>query len=108
MKNEIVISITASQGEVYGLTETGKLVFFDKSAGMFVLKCPSDILTMDKANVLKKIEPNIVQDSRHQGRYRTPATQPIEAPSRIKTMLTPVNISIGLIGLALLLYWFVR
>lgn len=107
MNNEKVTFITATDTEVFGLTETGKFVYFDKQAASFVLKSNGAVLSMDKANILKKIE-QVPGDYTHRGRYREPVVNsPKQAPSRIETMLTPVNISISLIGLGLLLWWFV-
>ena len=55
MKNERIVQITATQNDVYGLTETGKLVRLDANIGQFVLRAPEDILDMDRANILKGI-----------------------------------------------------
>jgi len=108
MTNEKVIGITSCGDSIFCITETGKLVQFDKSIGQFVMRGSSDILDADKANILKK--PSEVIDYKHQGRYRNhePEALPVKSQSRISSMITPVNIAIGLLGLLVLMYFFIK
>lgn len=51
---EKVIQISCTNDTVYGITIEGHLVFFDKEANSWVIRCYGDILSVDRANVLKK------------------------------------------------------
>jgi hypothetical protein len=106
MSNEKVVSIASCGSEIFGISETGRLVQYDKTIGKFVVRAASDILDHDTATVLKM--PGVVTDNKHQGRYRIAEPVQIAAPSRIKTMLEPVNVAIGLVGLIILMYFFIR
>jgi hypothetical protein len=108
MSDEKVIQIAADGGEVYGLTEEGNLVYLDKNLCKFVLKCTAEILGEDRATALKR-PPKAVLLAMPEGRYREPVTAP-QTPSRIKTMLEPLGITMTLVGIitvAIFLYLFV-
>lgn len=68
MSQDRIIQIAAVGELIYGLTESGKLVFFDKAVSKFVLRSSEETITIDKANVLKK--PMAVIPTEPQGRHR--------------------------------------
>lgn len=104
MENEKVIAIASASDQVYGLSQGGHLVIFDKEAGAWVVRCGADIMSVNKANVLKR--PAIVYQE-PMGRHRPGGIKIIEKPRKRFKMITPVNIAIGLLALGLLLYWFI-
>ena len=66
-QKEKVSLIACTNDHIYGLTSSGQLTIYDVAAGNWVLRCESDILTVDRANVLKRVEvPTWVVDS---GKY---------------------------------------
>lgn len=105
MENEKVIAITSANDQVYGVSQGGHLVVFDREAGAWVVRCGADIMSVNKANVLKR--PAVVYQE-PQGRHRPPGSIEIKNPGKRFKMMTPVNIAIGLLALGLLLYWFIH
>lgn len=108
MKDEKLISLASDGKDIYGLTETGKLAIYDRSVGDFVQRTNGSILTMDKANTLKKPMGEVLE-LKPRGR-----TGPIEIvpdkeekPSlRIAFLAYGVAMIIGVIVLSLLFLWF--
>lgn len=107
MTNEKIVQITATSGEVYGLTESGGLAHYDKNLGKFVLKTSGEIMGEDRANVLKR--PNCPTPSAPEGRYRSkPGEAVIVDHKKGKIMIDYVMVAAGVAALALLLYFVAR
>ncbi len=104
MENEKIVAITSVGDQVYGLAHGGHLAIFDKEANAWVVRCGANILSVNKANILKK---PVVIYQEPQGRHRVPNAE-VKNPRKRFKMITPVNIVIGLLGLGLLFYWFIR
>lgn len=101
-QNEKVVAITATSDSVYGLTETGCLVFYDRDANAWALRCKSEVLGVDRVNALKWTPP----PANAPGRYRNPSETTVI--KKKVSMIDFVMIGAGLVALAGLLYFFIR
>lgn len=102
MKNEIVIQIAATQNEVYGLTETGKICRLDTNINKLVLRCSEEILTADRASTLTVFTPHVTPA----GKYGNRA----EVKTEEKNVYWWENkeamiLAVGVISIAILLTW---
>lgn len=106
MNNEKIIQIAGTSDELYGLTESGGLVCFDRSIGKFVLKTSGEVMDEDRVNVLKR--PVAPIPSAPEGRYRVPNEPVAIDPVKGKTMIDYIMVGAGLAALGFLLWFFCR
>jgi len=100
MSDVKVTGIIGFNGSLYGVSSEGHLVIFDPNAGSWVLRCEPEIKTVDMLSVVQ-LSPD------RKGKYSNP--EPVKEIKRKRsTMITPLNVAIGLVLLAILLYLFVR
>lgn len=102
MAHEKIVQITATQNDVYGLTETGKLAKLDTNVNQFVFRCPAEILTADRASTLTVFEKHVTPV----GKYGpTVESKPIEQKSWWENKEAMI-VAIIPIVLSILLAWF--
>lgn len=107
-ENEKVTQITATHDKIYGLTEEGSLVLFDQNANCWALKCSAEIKTADKVNVLKKTMPTVAPITRFSNADAGKLVYVKKTKRGLFEMVTPLNVAIALIALAVLLVVFIR
>jgi hypothetical protein len=103
--SEKIIQISSSDGEIYALTASGRVAFFDKAVGMFVLKSNGEILTFDRANILKHVEE---VECVKIGKYGGAAHREEIQPERDLALTIIVLSGLGLLVIGALVYYFTR
>lgn len=95
----MIIQISTTNGEVYGLTDDGILVRYDANIGKFVVRCDGEIYGIKAAANINKPEPRIAE----LGRHRSTEIRPKKVE---KKMITPFLVAVGILGFAILVYFF--